>query len=286
MHSLLVKYLPTSTIHVGKIIKKKLRQLKRHVKFGSKSYVTLINLPETQFKIVIHPSKNACVDETIALQGYWEKELTEQLTKQIKPGDTFLDIGANIGYHSLFVASLLKNTGQVHAFEPIPNLSTQIKESVEVNQFKNISVHNVGLGSEATETKIYLRDENMGGSSLSEYKDLNLVSVSSTEKISIVTLDSLLTPETRVNVIKIDVEGYEFEALKGAQALLKAQHPVIFMEFSPMFYKLDYAQKSDDLIKFLTGLGYTFETMSNAPIKLEEWLRATDNPTQIDVICR
>ncbi len=273
-------------VHLGKLLKKKHRQLRRHIQFGTRSYVKEIILPNTQFKIVINPSQNACVDETIALQGYWEKELSEQLTKYITPGCTFLDLGANIGYHSLFVASLLKNTGAIHSFEPIKRLSEQIKNSAVENNFTNITVHNLALGDRSYKTEINLRDENMGGSSLAEYTNLNLVTISATEKITVVTLDSLLPPTTKVDVIKIDVEGFEFEALKGARKLLQAQHPVIFMEFSPIFYNQDYATKAMEFIEFLKELGYAFETLSGRPINLQEWLESAPNSTQIDVICK
>jgi FkbM family methyltransferase len=174
----------------------------------------------------------------------------------------------------------------VHAFEPINKLCSQIRKSVEVNKFTNFKVHTFALGNKESDEKIYLRDENMGGSSLAEYKDLNLVSVSSAETIKVVTLDSQFRHDTKVDVIKIDVEGYELEAFKGAYKLLKAQHPVIFMEFSPIFYNQDYPDKSMDLIKFLKDLNYSFETMTGTSINLEEWLRDTSSPYQIDVICK
>lgn len=276
---------PNPIIVIGKLVKKTLRRIKRYFRFGFGSYVKDIKLPNTQFQIVIDPSHNACVDETIALQGQWERNITDRLTEFIKPNMTFFDIGANIGYFSLFVASLLKNTGKVHAFEPINKLAEQIKKSVAVNNFNNITIHQVGLGDTEMETSINIRDENMGGSSLFDYKDLNLVTISSIEKISIKTIDSLFTPQTKVDVIKIDVEGYELEALQGARKLLQAQHPVIFMEFSPIFYKQDRSDKTKEMITLLQELGYTFQTIAGEPISLTDWVEQTINPTQIDIIC-
>ena len=278
--------LPEFIITVGKTIKKICRQGKRYIKFGSKNYIKAISVESIDFDIVINPSKNGCVDECIAVKGRWEPELSHKLAQYIKSGDTFVDIGSNIGYHALFSASLLKNTGKVIAFEPIKSLAHQIEESVEANQFDNVEVYQVGLGDKIENLNLYVRDENMGGSSLSEYENLNIVRASSVQTVNIKTLDTLFPPETRVDVIKIDVEGYEFEALKGAENLLREQKPVIFMEFSPIFYKLDYPGKASELITFLESFGYSFETMTGFPINLKQWLIDTENPTQVDVICK
>jgi len=284
--TMLTHTLPQFLITAGKAVKKLCRQSLRYMKFGTRNYEKCISVTNVDFKIIINPGKNGCVDESIALQGKWEPEMSHKLAQYITPGDTFVDIGANIGYHTLFSASLLKNTGKVIAFEPIKRLAQQIEESVAANQFDNVEVYQNGLGDKAAELDLYVRDENMGGSSLSKYENLNLVSASSVETISIKTLDSLLPAETRINVMKIDVEGHEFEALKGAENLLREQKPVIFMEFSPIFYKLDYPGKASELITFLESFGYSFETMTGFPINLKQWLIDTENPTQVDVICK
>lgn len=278
--------LPQPIVYAGKKIKKKIRQLKRYLKYGSKNFTKVIALPETSFKIVINPSRNACVDEVIAQRGCWETELSQQLANHIKPDSVFVDIGANIGYHSLFVSSLLNNSGEVHAFEPITSLSNQFKESVQINGFTNIEIHTTGLGEKKATVEINLRDENMGGSSLFEHNDLNIVKISGTEKITIKTLDSILFPKTKVSVIKIDVEGYEFEALRGAENILKRDHPVIFLEFSPIFYSQDYPEKSTDFINYLKEIGYSFFTLDGATLDVSTWLEEDATKKQIDIFCK
>lgn len=273
-----------TALQIGRQIKKHVRIAKRFFRFGKKPYPILVKTPETTFTIIIDPYHNGCVDETIADTKLWEPALTTRLSSYITPTTVFFDIGANIGYHSMFVASLNKPAGQVHSFEPIESLNKQIKQSVAVNNYEHVTVHHCGLGKK-TETKtIFKRDENMGGSSLAKYDELTLVRVSGTEAIQIQTLDSLFPNTTKVDVIKIDVEGYEFEVLEGGKNLCTTQKPVIFLEFSPIFYERDYTDKSIDFIDFLQKIGYRFTTLDGADIDLLTWFRTTPH-TQIDIVC-
>lgn len=132
-----------------------------------------------------------------------------------------------------------------------------------------------------------VRKENMGESSIGTYGDLRLAPISSTETITVTTLDAALGSETAVNVIKIDTEGYEFEALKGGKNILESHHPLIFMEFSPMFYENDYKGKSEAFAAYLMSLGYSFFTLDEQPLDLMAWTKqhaGIDEMAQIDII--
>lgn len=290
MKDILNTYLPASIAHsiiaIARWLKKIHRHVLRYARFGTKPILKQIRISESTFLIQLKPINNGCVDETIAREGRWEEQLTKQLTKHLKPGDVFLDIGANIGFHSLLVSSLHNRAITVHAFEPLPTLFNQLTESKRKNHFSNLTIHNFGLGDKEREMQIFVRDENMGGSSLFEYKNLNLVRPSETQTIQIKTLDSVFSTNSPISVIKIDVEGYEFEALKGAEKLLRLNAPLIFMEFSPMMYEEDYAGKTSDFITYLTDLHYTFYTLDNEKIDLQKWFTETQNITQLDILCK
>lgn len=277
----------------GKIIssvrkyKKEKRERKRLSYGGGKPFVRNINTLGVSFKIVLDTTKNCYVDESIAEHGYWEMGLSRGFLEHIKKGGVFLDIGANIGYHSLFVASLLKESGRVYSFEPISHLCSQLQASIALNNFTNIEVCNFGLAESEGEATIHMRDENIGGSTLLSFPKIEKFDVKETEKVSLKKLDSFLGEHAKVDVIKIDVEGYELEALRGAVNILKSNHPVIFMEFSPVIYFQDYANKPLDLVDFLRGLGYSFFSLDEEPLDIEEWLKKGNNMhTQIDILCR
>ena len=132
MKNLINKYLPATVaskiIEPARWVKKKNRQIIRLYRFGNKPFFKEIITKDGNFNIQLQPTKNGCVDETIAEQGFWESELSEQLIKNLKPGDTFVDIGANIGYHSLLISAVSERNVTVHAFEPITNLFNQIEQ--------------------------------------------------------------------------------------------------------------------------------------------------------------
>ena len=284
----LPSFLSKRVIVAGQQYKKAKRHEERVKKYGSdKPFTFHVNIENIIFDIILDPVHNCVVDAEIAERGYWEKDIAIALKKYLKKGDVFLDIGANIGIHSLFAASLLEETGKVYSFEPIPRLAHQLQKSIELNSFSNIKVCNFALGEHDEEEKtIYIRDENIGGSSLFRFENIELVKVIGTEKVALKQLDSFLADAT-INIIKIDVEGFEYEVLKGATKILQQNHPIIFMEYSPIFYSQESEKKSYDIIIFLESLGYSFYLLNEDVIDLRSWLQRKENRnSQIDIICR
>lgn len=285
------KLLPTSlaskVILAGSRYKKNKREKIRFSYGYGKSFVKKIDVLGVSFNIVLDPVKNAGVDEEIAKRGFWEKELGSQFIKNIQEGATFLDIGANIGYHSLFVASLLRGTGKVYSFEPLPHICKQLQKSIELNNFKNIEICNFGLAEKDGESTLHVRDENTGGSSILDLPEMKKFRVKETEQVILKKLDTFLGVITKVDVIKIDVEGYEYEALKGAEGVLRNSHPIIFMEFSPVFYIQESGEKPEKLINFLKDIGYSFFSLDGESLSLKSWIKEGDNiHSQIDIMCK
>ena len=181
------------------------------------------------------------------LEGFYEKielALFEKfiiLNKINK--DTAVDAGANIGNHSLFFRKYFK---KVYAFEPNPN----IFEILAFNsKNKNIVPINKGLGSK--KEKVFLKQNlhNLGGSSIKIdqiYK--------SKVKINIIKIDDFKF-DGKVSFIKIDVEGYEYEVLKGAINTLRKDKPLIWLEQS--FNDFDSQGRTKSL-EMLNKLGYRF----------------------------
>lgn len=283
----LPKFLSKKIVSLGESYKRTKREKRRFAYGGGNPFVKDISVEGVSFKIILDPVKNSGVDEDITKNGFWEKELSVQFKKYINDDSIFLDIGANIGYHSLFVAAIIKGPGKVYSFEPLPHLCKQLQDSVRLNGFSNIEICNFGLAEKEGEHTINIRDENTGGSSLLDLHNLEKFKVKDTEKITLKRLDSFLRSDTKVDVVKIDVEGYEFEVLKGGINVLTKDHPVIFMEFSPVFYVQDYVQKPQDLVSFLKNLSYSFFCLDGQSLNLDIWLKEEENlNSQIDIICK
>lgn len=292
LRTLVEKTLPKSLskkiVAFGQAYKRTIRNKERIKKYGGdKPFTYHVNTEGVSFDIVLDPVHNCVVDAEIKEYGCWEKEMGNVFKKYIQKGDTVLDIGANIGYHSLYCAALLNNTGKVYSFEPIPRLAKQLESSVKINNFSNIQICNFGLAESDQDKKVlYLRDENIGGSSLFRYENIELVKVMGTTEVALKKLDNFL-PHEKVSLIKIDVEGYEYEALRGAHELLSKCHPYILMEYSPIFYTQENDHKALDLVVYLEEIGYSFFSLQDEGLDIRAWLKEGNNVnSQIDILCK
>lgn len=237
------------------------------------------------FTIILDP-KNGFIDQEIYWKGVYEEEILDFYTKHIHKGDTFVDIGTNIGEHSLFNAKLVGETGTVISFEPIPRLFAQVKKSVELSELHNVNVVNKACGAKEEHMTIYLRDQNIGGSSLVPF----LEKEGEQEIISIVTADSILKDYTNVDFIKIDTEGYEYEALIGLKNTLEKHKPSLLIEYSPIFYKHNQTEEKHNGIKILNLLesyGYSVFDLEENEKKVENLLTWGESFTkdQTNIFC-
>lgn len=271
MSEFLRSHLPKSLVESIRHIRRKSRLKKRFNINGGRDILQTISTGEGSFLIYINPFLNGGVDDDIYTTGMWEPEITDLLKQYLPKEGTFLDIGANIGYHSLFAASLLSETGSVIAFEPLPRLYSQMSKSVRENSFTHVTIHNVALSNKEGFGELSLVDENIGASSLQSVQQER--SVSEVVKVSLNKLDNYLPTLTRVDLIKIDIEGSEFEALKGGRELLETYKPVIILEFSPQVYEKEALGKSLDLFNFIKNLGYSISVIDKPHINIEDNLK-------------
>jgi FkbM family methyltransferase len=140
---------------------------------------------------------------------------------------TVLDIGANVGHHTLFFSRFAK---EVHAFEPNESVVKKLYEKIEVNQVKNITVHTVGLGDVNSNLQFHLPTNNNTGTGSFLKQD----ETKKTVELPVRRGDDYLKTIAvdKVDFIKMDIEGFEKEALKGLQQTLLRNRPVIFFEWS------------------------------------------------------
>jgi FkbM family methyltransferase len=157
-----------------------------------------------------------------------ELEFCGQLLRRFT-NPVVLDIGANVGHHSLFFSGLC---GQVHAFEPNPELFGELKQKLSLNGIRNVFVHNVGVGERDEMLAYYApTGSNKGtGSFVAAHSETNEMS----KKLEVRNGDNYIASLQldRVDFIKIDVEGFEKQVLLGLRHTIFRYHPVIIVEFS------------------------------------------------------
>lgn len=158
---------------------------------------------------------------------FWAFEQRERnvLYNQVKCGFTILDIGANIGEVSMNLAKKVGNKGAVHSFEPHPTNFSRLKDNLEMNSFTNISINQFGLGN--AEGKCFITQVDLHN------KGMNRIRKEAGEySVELSTIDQymLVNNISRVDLIKIDTEGFEFNILIGGKKTLSEKKPILFIE--------------------------------------------------------
>ena len=228
------------------------------------------------------------VSREVDLRGIHEEHILENIIRHLPVGGVFVDVGANVGQHTLFSAAKVGEKGKVFAFEPIPSSAEQIVLSKNQNKFEWLTVKQKAVSDKVGTTDFY----KYGLSDISS-RNLNFTDRPA-EKIQVemTTLDIELKDLHKVDCIKIDVEGYEMDVLNGAKEVIKKHKPAIILEYSPVFYEKLNPHDSDDIFSFLLDFGYSITDIDNLPghinniSKYCEDLKKAGNISNILCICR
>jgi FkbM family methyltransferase len=129
-------------------------------------------------------------------------------------------VGANIGYYTLLLRQLIGPSGAIIAIEPSPENLPELRLNIESNMLQNVKLLEVAVGAAAGKVSL-LKGMNSGVVPLNE----------GSYEVPIQSLDEILTEP--IDLLKIDVEGYEGYALEGARNVIKRDRPLIFLEFHP-----------------------------------------------------
>jgi FkbM family methyltransferase len=173
------------------------------------------------------------------------------IKKYLRPGDTFLDVGANVGVYTLLAASLVGPDGTVHAFEPGSKALGYLYENISLNKLSNVHVHELALSDRAGDAQLVAGGDDCVASLVAEAGD---TPASGATKITCVTLDDYLRDATFA-MAKLDIEGAEPMALRGAvQHLQRGNPPVLQIEMDG--YSKKYGVETHDFVAELAGLGY------------------------------
>ena len=189
---------------------------------------------------------DATISPWLLLKGVYEPHLTSFLNRKTKPGMTVVDIGANMGYYSALFAS---KGACVHAFEPNPQLQEVLRKNIYLNAGSltpQCAVNQCAVGAlEDTLSMKFPRWLTGGGSILNEERHQDFLDLGHNEsvKINIITLDKYvkLNNLKRIDIIKVDVEGYEEEVLKGATELIRrSKNLILCIEYTRNSYSSDF----------------------------------------------
>ncbi len=216
---------------------------------------------------------------------YHDNDSSYHILKYIDGAEVIFDIGGNIGQTALNIAKYKagkKQPAQIISFEPYNENYEKLRHNIQLNKhIKNISIENIALGSILKTVKLFKEcATNSGGNRVVYDEEENTEGV---EEVHQITLDSYIDEKKilKVDLIKIDVEGYELEVLKGAKNTLQKFRPVLLLEFDSLNLKKQ-GSSPEELLNFLKSAGYNYKDINTGLQNIE--FSATGN-IHTDIIC-
>lgn len=196
-----------------------------------------------RYGTMIYNRNDIYVGRSLEKYGEFSEGEGDLFRQVVKPGQVVVEVGANIGAHTVLLAILAGPKGRVHAFEPQRLVFQMLAGNMAINNLNNVFCYQKAVGNAPGSVLVPVldceRENNWGGLGLGDWKR--------GEPVEVITLDGLNLHAC--DFLKIDVEGMELEVLQGATGLIERYRPVIYAEN-------DRKVKSGELIRFLDSLGY------------------------------
>lgn len=196
------------------------------------------------------------IDYWIFMDGSYEGKWQMQVREFVK-GKTFIDIGSNIGIYPL---TLYKETKFIYAFEPEKKNYKRLLHNLKINSIKNVKAFKLALGKQVkNNATLHISKDDHGWHSLSIHYTNGI------QKVNVLTLDAFIKKNNLkdIGLIKIDVEGAEYDVVRGSQNTLKKLHPNLLIEFNKPYSNLA-GQKLIALYKLIIDNHYQCFRMTKA----------------------
>jgi FkbM family methyltransferase len=206
----------------------------------------------TDGDFVIRVETSEPMGRVLAASGLWEPHVTAAFQALLGRGDICVDVGANIGYNALLAAQLVGPEGHVYALEPSTETHESLLENLELNGARNVTALRVAAG--AADGEVLLHDRPEGQSVRSSVGEIDeSLPAESLVSVPVQTVASLIHPSdaARLRLVKIDVEGFELEVLRGVQ-------PVFELGGRPALIAELHRGHVDETVSFLLELGHEY----------------------------
>lgn len=188
----------------------------------------------------------------------WEPQIREIIKASLKKGSNVVDVGANVGLHSLYAGLLIGDKGRLHCFEPNSRLFGILKDNIESNGFtERTSMYKKAVSDYTGEQTFYIYEGHASMSGfMSEHTDFDYARKE--EIVEVIPLDSVdEIINNPVDLLKIDVEGYEYDVLKGADKLLDKPELTVIIEWVPRYVRERLGEEAlDNTLKIFQDKGF------------------------------
>lgn len=197
---------------------------------------------------LIVPADDLSLMPQLALSGAVELPLTQYLINHMKPGQTAVDIGANVGYYSVLFGMLVGTQGQVIAYEANPEIVHYLNDSLSINYLHDRTiVHNKAVYSQNKAVSFYANEKFKGNASIQKHNETYFQHYK--EEVQSITipaerLDLLYSSVPRIDLLKMDIEGGEYHAFLGMKEYLTQR------SIETIIFELNNAALQSDLEPF------------------------------------
>jgi FkbM family methyltransferase len=249
----------------------------------------LVVTTKAGFRMAVSPANY--VSYGIYFYGEYDAPMTQALTRLVHPGETVWDVGTERGWFSCLLAQLVGPTGRVDSFEAFPVNAARLRRNIELNGMDWVRTHQVAISDRPGEAVFQLPTpaiecENSLPENCSGIGYLTDRESSETIRVPTVTLDqyALDTGLESLTLIKMDIEGAEVRALRGALQVLRKHRPILAVEYNRL--ALRRAGSSwEELDRLLAELGYDRYTYNGAfeTVRLSDWDDVPDRRASFNV---
>lgn len=186
---------------------------------------------------------------------WWEKERLAAMYNAIRPGDNILDIGAEQGDMTALFAKWIGPEGAMVIVEPSPGFWPNIKATFEANDLVPYQTWQVLVSNETTTVQTHPNNSLWPAAADGEISDsVGFSHLNEKPDIPVMKIDDMNLPP--IDVITMDIEGSEYEALQGAEQMIKRDKPIMFISVHPEFMWKAHHHSPDDLHVMLDHWGY------------------------------
>jgi FkbM family methyltransferase len=197
--------------------------------------------------------RDSVVGSLLYLEGEYEKTITGLLARADLRGRVCLDIGANIGLHTITLSKLVGDEGRVFAFEPAPDNFKFLKANVRKNHCRNVRCLQVAVGNTVGNCKLALNPTNFG-----DHRVAQATQEATSINVAMTTVDKVLhaLPDETIGLIKMDVQGFEMQVLQGmTETLNRNSNAILLVEVFPEGLQ-QAGYSAGELVRFLRSLDF------------------------------
>ena len=207
--------------------------------------------------LLFHCDTQSFLEWYIFFYGAFRPEVSKLINRMLRPGQVAIDIGANVGMHSVVMANRVGPTGHVVVFEPDPHPMGRLRRNMALNGIDWVTTVEAAVSARSEVRSFYLHDDSIGNFANASLVAANVGKETSSVQMQVVSIDEWMrdNPLPRVDLIKLLAQGEEFNALQGMRGLIERDRPKIFFLYEPSYWHRQGLELMD-AVKFFADHGY------------------------------